>query len=98
MSILLCATCIIAMIFMIVFTFIGIWLFIIALKAFNQVKYKNYILEKIYKRMDFDKETNDKMNFDKFKYYLDMTKEHEHYKTKHDSGKIDNIKNFEKTN
>ena len=32
---------------MAVFMFISIWLFIVALKAFNQLKYKNYILEKI---------------------------------------------------
>lgn len=47
MSILFAATCIIGIICMIVFMFIGIWLFIVALKAFNQLRYKNYILEKI---------------------------------------------------
>lgn len=97
MSILLGATCIIAMIFMVVFTFIGIWLFIVALKLFNQVKYKNYILEKIYKKMDFKKDTSEKMTFDEFKYFLDMTKENDDYKIKHDSVKVNNIKDFEKT-
>ncbi|MDD5793514.1 hypothetical protein ACTNDG_05795 [Clostridium sp. HCP1S3_B4] len=96
MSILLGATCIIAMIFMTVFTFIGIWLFIVALKAFNQLKYKNYILEKMYEKMDFQKETNEKMTFDEFKYYLDMTKENEENKIQYNSGKINNIKDFEK--
>lgn len=47
MSVLFAATCIIGIICMIVFMFIGIWLFIVALKAFNQLRYKNYILEKI---------------------------------------------------
>ena len=47
MSALYATTCIIGIICMAVFMFIGIWLFIVALKAFNQLKYKNYILEKI---------------------------------------------------
>lgn len=38
---------IIAIIFMLVFIFIGIWSFIIANKAYSQAKYKNYLLEKI---------------------------------------------------
>ena len=33
---------------MVLFMFIGIWLFIVALKAYHQLKYKNFILEKIY--------------------------------------------------
>ena len=52
MNILYGAVCILGLIFMSVFTFIGIWLFIIALKAFKQLKYKNYILEKIYQKLD----------------------------------------------
>lgn len=52
MSILLGATCIVGILFMATFMFIGIWLFIIALKAFQQMKYKNYILEKIYEKLD----------------------------------------------
>lgn len=47
MSFLMGATFIIGIIFMLTFMFIGIWLFIIALKAYNQLRYKNYILEKI---------------------------------------------------
>ena len=41
-------------IFLIVFIFIGIWLFIIALKSYRQLRYKNYILEKIYQKIDFN--------------------------------------------
>lgn len=38
---------IIAIIFMLTLMFIGIWSFVIANKAYNQFKYKNYLLEKI---------------------------------------------------
>ena len=38
---------IIAIIFMLTLIFIGIWSFIIANKAYNQFKYKNYLLEQI---------------------------------------------------
>lgn len=38
---------IIAILFMLTLMFIGIWSFIIANKAYNQLKYKNYLLEKI---------------------------------------------------
>ena len=52
MSILYGATCVVGIIFMLTFMFVGIWLFIIALKAFQQLRYKNYILEKIYQKLD----------------------------------------------
>ena len=38
---------IIAILFMLTLMFIGIWSFVIANKAYNQFKYKNYLLEKI---------------------------------------------------
>lgn len=38
---------IIAIIFMVTLIFIGIWSFVIANKAYNQLRYKNYLLEKI---------------------------------------------------
>lgn len=38
---------IITILFMLTLIFIGIWSFIIANKAYNQLKYKNYLLEKI---------------------------------------------------
>ncbi|MBE6051202.1 MAG: hypothetical protein E7214_11305 [Clostridium sp.] len=52
MSILLGATCIVGILFMATFMFIGIWLFIVALKAFQQMRYNNYILEKIHEKLD----------------------------------------------
>jgi len=52
MSILYDATCVVGIIFMLTFMFVGIWLFIIALKSFQQLRYKNYILEKIYQKLD----------------------------------------------
>ena len=52
MSILFGATCILAILFMATFMFIGIWLFIVALKAFQQLRYKNYILEKMYQKLE----------------------------------------------
>lgn len=48
------STLIIAIIFMLTFLFIGIWLFIVALKAYKQLCYKNYILEKIYQKISMD--------------------------------------------
>ena len=78
MSALYATTCIIGIICMAVFMFISIWLFIVALKAFNQLKYKNYILEKINQNLsvlsnkesfsidnlDFDENTNETYNED----------------------------------
>lgn len=52
MTILYGIACVIAIIFMVVFMFIGIWLFIVALKAYKQLRYKNYILEKINQKLD----------------------------------------------
>ena len=52
MNVLYGITCSIAILFMSVGIFIGIWLFIVALKAFRQLKYKNYILEKIFEKLD----------------------------------------------
>lgn len=53
------STLIIAIIFMLTFMFIGIWLFIVALKAYNQLCYKNYILEKIYQKISMDSSSID---------------------------------------
>lgn len=77
MTFLFGTTCILAILFMIVFIFIGIWLFIVALKAFRQLRYKNYILEKIYEKLSLiaenkydksdliDEEYMDLVNLDK---------------------------------
>lgn len=38
---------VIAILFMLTIMFLGIWSFVIANKAYRQIKYKNYLLEKI---------------------------------------------------
>ncbi|AOR22549.1 hypothetical protein [Clostridium taeniosporum] len=43
---------IVAILFMLVFMFIGIWLFIVALKSHKQLRYQNYILEKICQKIN----------------------------------------------
>ncbi|MBE6072737.1 MAG: hypothetical protein E7208_12440 [Clostridium butyricum] len=45
------AFAIVSIIFMCVFMFLGIWLFVVALKAFRHQRYHNYILEKIYQQL-----------------------------------------------
>ena len=52
MSFLYTTVSIVGIIFMTIFSFIGIWLFVVALKTFRQLKYRNYILEKIYQKLD----------------------------------------------
>lgn len=58
MTILYAIACVMAIIFMSLFMFIGIWLFVVALKAYKQLRYKNYILEKIYQSIDNSFNTN----------------------------------------
>lgn len=41
------ALCIVGLITMIIFSFIGIWGFIILKQILNQAKYKNYLMEKL---------------------------------------------------
>lgn len=64
MSYLLGATCIVGITFMVIFMFIGIWLFVVALRAFHNLKYKTFLLEKIYRKLDnFEiKDTNNGSN------------------------------------
>ncbi len=38
---------VVAILFMLIMIFLGIWSFVIANKAYRQIKYKNYLLEKI---------------------------------------------------
>ncbi|MDS0528528.1 hypothetical protein NNC19_22890 [Clostridium sp. SHJSY1] len=52
MSYLFGATCIVGITFMVTFMFIGLWLFVVALKAFHNLKYKTFLLEKIYRKLD----------------------------------------------
>ena len=76
MSILYGATCIVGIIFMLTFMFVGISLCVTSLKAFQQLRYKNYILEKIYQKLDIlvkkssivpsQKEEDSKENEDEF--------------------------------
>lgn len=56
---------IIGILFMLTLIFIGIWSFILANKAYSQIKYKNYLLEKISNRLAILTETTyDKKNSD----------------------------------
>lgn len=59
---------IIAILFMVTLMFIGIWTFVIANKAYTQVKYKNYLLEKIANRLTIITEAvyDDKNPIEKF--------------------------------
>ena len=51
MTFLVVTIAIIGIVFMLTFMFIGIWLFIVALKSYNQLRYKNYILERINQKL-----------------------------------------------
>lgn len=53
---------IISIIFMITFIFIGIWGFVIFNKCYRQLKYRNYILEKIENRLALNNELQIKNN------------------------------------
>lgn len=77
------SVCIIGIIFMLTFMFIGIWLFIVALKAYNQLRYKNYILEKISHNLDLLCKTNQDFSFDDF-----LTEENAQNFNKSDMNKI----------
>lgn len=77
------SVCIIGIIFMLTFMFIGIWLFIVALKAYNQLRYKNYILEKISHHLDLLCKTNQDFSFDDF-----LTEENAQNFNKSDINKI----------
>lgn len=97
MAILFGASCIVAIIFMVTFMFIGIWLFITALKAYRQLKYKNYILEKIYQKLDSLSQNNHTNTDDEsdlitsdFMDFFDLENEN--------SCNVDNIKDFDKKN
>lgn len=93
MNVLYAITCIVAILFMSVGMFIGIWLFIVALKAFRQLKYKNYILEKIYQKLDklSENSTNDQSLSDSSDFF-DLSD------IPDDISSFDNIKSFDKCN
>lgn len=68
---------IIAILFMVTLMFIGIWTFVIANKAYKQVKYKNYLLEKIANRLAIMTEAvyDDKNILEKFNKKLSEEEE-----------------------
>ena len=68
---------IIAILFMVTLMFIGIWTFVIANKAYKQVKYKNYLLEKIANRLSIITEAvyDDKNTIKKFNKKLSEEEE-----------------------
>lgn len=92
MNVLYGITCSIAILFMSVGIFIGIWLFIVALKAFRQLKYKNYILEKIYQKLDNLSSTNSLHNND----FTDSMDIFDLSDIPDDIDSFDNVKNFDK--
>lgn len=92
MNILYGAASIVGILFMLIFTFIGIWLFIVALKAFKQLKYKNYILEKIYQKLD-------KLTSEKHSEISDLKDTVDFFDlNKENIPDYNNVKMFDKTN
>ncbi len=89
------AFAIVSIVFMCVFMFLGIWLFIVALKAFRQQRYRNYILEKIYQKIskisDSLSEENNKNDYS----YLIGEEDFDIVDDKNNS-KIDNVTDFNK--
>ncbi|MGL4850131.1 MAG: hypothetical protein ACRC28_14615 [Clostridium sp.] len=87
MDFLIITVSIVGILFMLTFMFIGIWLFIVGLKAYNQMRYKNYILEKIHEKLTIiahSKKTDDEDAF--LEDVSDLL----------DISEFENIKEFEK--
>lgn len=94
MDILTGAFLIVAIIFMCVFIFIGIWSFIVFLKSFRQSRYRNYILEKIYQKLSI---ISDSLSKDDGKNnYAYLTGEEDIFEINEDNKNIDNIDEFTK--
>ncbi len=93
MTYLLGACAIVGILFMCIFMFIGIWLFIVALKAFRQQRYNNYILEKIYQKLSKISDSLDSDSNNNYSYL--MGEEDFDLKEKSDKD-IDNITSFNK--
>lgn len=89
------AFAIVSIIFMCVFMFLGIWLFVVALKSFRQQRYNNYILEKIYQKIskisDNLSEDSNKNNYS----YLIGEEDFDIVDDKNNP-KIDNVTDFNK--
>ncbi|MDR5586291.1 MULTISPECIES: hypothetical protein [Clostridium] len=86
---------IVAILFMFVFMFIGIWLFIVAIKSHKQLRYQNYILEKICQKLNalsnkmyFNESIKDNPNYSTDDFDLNQTTEDSDY---------DDISSFDKS-
>ncbi|WP_297633970.1 hypothetical protein [uncultured Clostridium sp.] len=86
MTFLIITVSIIGILFMLTFMFIGIWLFIVALKSYNQLRYKNYILEKINEKLSFIANSKKHKDDDFIEDVTELL----------DISEFDNIKDFEK--
>lgn len=84
MSILIWTTCTLGILFMSILSFASIWIVVLSTKAFRQMKYKNYILEKIYSKID----TKPHINTSEVESTLHLDKEDT-------TSSIDNLKNFD---
>lgn len=86
---------IVAILFMAVFMFIGIWSFIVYLKSYRQTRYQNYILEKITQQLALisNKMTVSNEDTDKYAY---LTGEEDFEFNDANDDKINNITEFNK--
>ena len=87
------ACAIVGIIFMCIFMFLGIWLFVIALKSFRQQRYNNYILEKIYQKLS---KISDNLSNNSENDYSYLMGEEDFDLRENDENKIDNITAFNK--
>ncbi len=93
MTYLLGAFAIVGIVFMCVFMFLGIWLFVAALKAFRQQRYNNYILEKIYQKLS---KISDSLNSDSNNNYSYLMGEEDFDLQEKSDENIDNITSLNK--
>ena len=87
------ACAIVGIVFMCVFMFLGIWLFVAALKAFRQQRYNNYILEKIYQKLS---KISDSLSSDSSNNYSYLMGEEDFDLKEKNDEIIDNITSFNK--
>lgn len=90
MNFLVVSALVIGILFMLTFMFIGIWLFVIALKTYNKFCYNNYILEKISENLR-------NLNLDREEYsYEDFL--NDNTQDEFDISELNNVKDFGKRN
>lgn len=90
MNFLVVSALVIGILFMLTFMFIGIWLFVIALKTYNKFCYNNYILEKINENLR-------NLNLDREEYsYEDFL--NDNTQDEFDIPELSNVKDFGKRN